>query len=361
MKLKKIISGVFFVTSFVSCSMKSEYSGDLPLYPNSKAIFVCNQGSSESYNATLSMYQPNSKFLSNDIFYLINGVEIGSYLSSMVINNDLAYATMTNSDIVQVFDSRTIKLVGAVKNIVKPRYVVIVNDSKGYVTSSKQNIITIFNPTTLAVIGTIDVGVTTDKILIHDGYAYVLNSDYGNKIIKINISTDKVEDVLEVAYQPNSLVLDVNRKLWVLSDGGDFTDAKREMPALTCVNLMNFSIEKVFEFADKDAAPMSLTINSANDKLMWISRIGHNTDSENGGVFAMEIMSESLPVEPLIKESDKVFKVVTVDNETDEIYVTALRSKNINGDLIRFTPTGNTIDISVVGINPNEICFRKSK
>ena len=186
---------------------------------------------------------------------------------------------------------------------------------------------------------------------------YVACWSYDDKILVINSDNDVVEDSIKVGKQPNSMVLDKNNHLWVLSDGGfPGSSFGQENASLSQINLSTNTITQTFTFDDIEASPSDLQINNSGDSLFFIYG-NWGTGLSNAGVFAMNINDIELPQTPIIPQQSGIYYALGFDQNKSEIYISNAKDYAQNGEVYRFSSSGIAIDTFLSGINPGSFCF----
>lgn len=332
------------------------FSCEKPIIPDATNIigkqgaYILNQGNFSWSNASLSFLNFDSLKMYNHIFESANNSPLGDVAQSMVIRDSLAYITLNNSGKIYVMNTNTNMFIGKMTGITSPRYIQFVNDDKAYVSDLYQTSISIINPSSLTVTGSIPVGCTSEKMMLIDNKLIVISWSFENKLLIIDVNNDLLIDSLEVGLQPNSMVLDKNKKLWILCDGG-FTGIQggQEFAKLQRINLASMTIEKEFVFSQLSESPIELQINSAKDNLFYI----------NGGIFSMSIDDNNLPETAIIQKETHNFYGLKIHNATASIYACDTKSYIQPGVLYRYTNTGSLVDSFEVGIVPGFICFKE--
>ena len=235
--------------------------GEIPAPDGEDGIlFVLNEGNFQYSNATLSVYDPDTKTVENEAFIKANGMKLGDVAQSMTIADGKGWIVVNNSNVIFAVDPLTVKEKGRIENLTFPRYIHFVNDRKAYGTQLWDNRIAIADPSSYSVTGYIEVpdmkpgSGSTEQMVSYGDYVFCNCWSYQNRIIKIDTRTDKVVASLEVGIQPNSLAIDCNGKLWTVTDGG-YEDSPfgYEPPALVKIDAETFTIEKKFSFTLGDA------------------------------------------------------------------------------------------------------------
>ncbi len=325
----KVFIFLLVLLTIISCKKPTD---ELEKYNFSdNGIFVVNEGNYTYGNSSLSFIDLEADTIYNQIFFKTNGIPLGDVAQSIEILNDYAFVVVNNSGKIFVIDKNTGKYIHTIENLTSPRYVEIINESKAYITDLYSNQITIFNPQTFEITGFIQLGCSTEKILKYENYAFVSNWSYGNKIFKINTDDNLVDTFVNVNLQPNSIVIDKNERLWVLSDGGNDSDtANNEFAALTCFDAKTMELIKKIEFQNKYLSPSHLQINKTFDSLYFLQGSWSDATSE-GGIYKMSVDDNILPEQALIEQNSNRF------------YSYMINSKNqiIIGDALDFSKEGN--------------------
>ena len=329
-------------------------------------VFITNEGNFMSSNASLSYYKANDKEVLNDVFYNTNALPLGDVAQSMVIRDSLAYIVVNNSGKIYVINKNTFKYVSKITGLGSPRHMLFINDAKAYVSDLYAKAITIIDPLSNSIIGTINLDNnnpdleqhSSEKMLLHNKKVYVACWSQDNKILVLNSESDLVEDSITVGKQPNSMVLDKNNQLWVLSDGG-FMGASfgQEKASLTQIDLSNNSIVKTLVFDDIDVSPTHLQINARGDSLFYI--YGSWSMISGAGIHAMSISDVDLPQLALINQQTGLFYALGLDKANNELYISNAKDYSQAGEVYRFTSSGTAIDTFNVGITPGSFCFDK--
>lgn len=321
-------------------------------FSDSAGVFIVNEGNYLQDNASLSFLNLESMKLYNDVFYSANETRLGDIAYSMLINGNTGYIVINNSGRIYSIDARTGRFKGKLTGFDSPRYIHIVNGKKGYVTDLYSMKISIIDPSTFEITGAVDVSNSqhsTEQMAGFANYVFIGCWSYDNKILVLDTITDTIVDSITVTKQPNSLVVDRNNKLWVLSDGGFPGSAYgEEYAALTRINAETKEIEQVMQFPSMDDSPVDLELNGSGDTLYFILR----------GIRRMSINDTGLPSTPLIGMRHNDFYSIAIDKENSVIYAGDPLDYQQNGLLYRFTPDGELIDSFRVGINPGAFCFK---
>lgn len=351
--LLKLSLWALLLCGVAACS-KDDDSIPNPYATPDHALFVVNGGNFQSSNATLSLYNPATKSITNEIFQQANGYKLGDVAQSMTIHGNTGWIVVNNSHIIYAVDLATMKEKGRITGINSPRWICFASDDKAYISRMYSNEITIINPRTYAVTGKItctnmeaSTG-STEQMVIDGNYLYVSCWSYQKEILKIDTTTDKVVATLEVGIQPASLHMDRNHKLWTLCDGGGWegNPIGYEAPKLCRIDPATMTVEKEFTFTKGDYFA-KVTINGAKDTLYWIK----------GGIYAFSVDGNTLPTSPVVAGDNAYFYSMTIDPKTNEIYAADAIDYQQQGIVYRYSATGSPIDSFYVGVIPENFCW----
>lgn len=344
-----------------SCSLSDGSDGlDTPLQANeARGVFICNEGNYTYGNASVSFYDVETDRIIEPLPLHHNGYlfPLGDVCQSMYLQGDKGFIVVNNSSKVYVIDIRTNNYLGKIDQLTSPRYIEFINEQKAYITDLYNPAITIIDPRDYTKIGMIPVGGGTEQTVRYKNRVFACSWSYSNQIFMIDTDSDQKIGSLTVTLQPNSMVLDRNNKIWVLSDGshGD-SPMGQEIPALTRIDPETFTIESVFPFDEMECAPTKLTINGTKDRLYFLNSA---TSDNRDGVYSMSIDAEELPSMPLISEKpNELFYTVGVDPSTGDIYVSDAIDYTQKGIIFRYDANGTLLKTFKAGIIPGSFCFR---
>lgn len=340
----------------VGCKPDSP-SNPQPIPNADHGVFVCNEGNFNYDNASLSFYDPAANTVVARLPLYHNGYlfPLGDVCQSMFINKGRGFIVVNNSAKIYVIDTKTNAYIGKIGGLTSPRYIHFVSDTKAYVSDLYSNSMTIINPSTLEITGYLPVGRSTESMVADGGSLYVTSWSYSRKVYKIDTATDRVTDSMTVPLQPNSIVLDRNRKLWVLSDGSyEGSPAGHEPAALTRIDAASFALEQSYTFADIAASPSKLAISGDGDRLFYL-----NTGGDNAGLFSMSNTgADALPTVPFIAAQGRLFYALGIDPRNSDIYISDAIDYMQRGVVFRYTSAGELITTFKVDIIPGSFCFK---
>lgn len=310
--------------------------------------------------SSLSFYDPATKQVVNHVFQARNGAPLGDVAQSMTIWNNLGFIVVNNSGKIYIIDSSSAEFKGSITGLSSPRYIHIINSEKAYVTDLYARKITIFNPTTFRKTGKISVSNSTsefgqhatEQMVQYKNLVFANCWSYDNKILVINTNTDQLVDSIEVFKQPNSLVIDKDDKIWVLTDGGfEGNSYGYEKPGLLKIDAETREIERSFRFTLGEH-PLGLCLNAGKDSLLFLNR----------HVWKMATSDKKLPVQPFITSAYTNlyggFYSLAIDPSNSEIYVGDAIDHAQNGVVRRYNTSGKLIDEFKVGISPGGFAFK---
>jgi DNA-binding beta-propeller fold protein YncE len=278
----------------------------------------------------------------------------------MTLWNNLGFIVVNNSGKIYIIDSSTAEFKGSVTGLSSPRYIHVINSEKAYVTDLYARKITIFNPSTFHATGDIPVSNSssefsqhpTEQMIQYKNLVFTNCWSYDNKILVIDTDTDQLIDSIEVFKQPNSLVIDRDNKIWVLTDGGFEGSAYGyERPGLLKIDAETREIERSFRFPLGEH-PRSLCLNAGKDSLLFLNR----------HVWKMAVSDKKLPEQPFIQSAYTSlyggFYSLAVDPSNSELYVGNAIDHAQNGMVYRYSPSGKPVDQFKVGISPGGFAFK---
>jgi YVTN family beta-propeller protein len=306
-------------------------------------VMVVNEGNFGWGNGSLSLYRPQDKIVSNNVFSQANNsVPLGDVVQSAFQYNERIYVVANNSSKIEIIDEASFVSIATITGFNSPRYFLPINASKAYVSDLYSSSIQIVDINSKSINGSISANGWTEKMLLYEDTAYVCEMSADN-VLLINTTNDLVLDSIKVGIQPNSLVIDKNNKIWVLCDGG-FNES---LPQLLRINPQTRQIEVTLSFQNLSDSPNNLCINSSKDQLYFL----------NSDLFKMKITDLNLPTIPIFSGANKTFYGLGLAPNSDNIYVADAVDYVQNGQVYRLDSIGNTLDQFSSGIIPGNFLF----
>ena len=357
--MKNFLFLIICVLGLFSCA-KSPIDTVFFDFTGNSGVYIVNEGNFMYGNSSLSFYDPITKRVVNHVFQARNGAPLGDVAQSMIIWNNLGFIVINNSGKIYIIDSSTAEYKGQITGLSSPRYIHVINSQKAYITDLYARKITIFNPTTFEKTGIIKVGNSksefnqhsTEQMIQYKNLVFTNCWSYDNKILVIDSNTDQLVDSIEVLKQPNSMVIDRNNKIWVITDGGfEGSPYGYEQAGLLKIDAETREIERSFRFTLGDH-PLNLCINPSKDTIFFLNR----------HVWKMAVTEKRLPEKPFIASeytsSTGGFYSLGIDPASSEIYLGDAIDHRQNGMVRRYASSGKLIDEFKVGISPGDFAFK---
>ena len=321
-----------------------------------RAVFVVNEGSFGSGNASISMIDLLSNQMYPDVFQTVNNFPLGDVAQSMSIHNGKGYIVVNNSQKIEVINSVTLESMATISGFQSPRHFAA-KGNRGYVSDWFSNRIAVVDLSTNTIISSIAVGNGPEQLLITGNKLFVANVggfDTDSTVSVIDLQTETVTATLSAGNNPNSLQLDANGKLWVLSGGttgpdfigGTADDIGGSLRKIDPVSLIT---ESTYNFSASEH-PVKLQISGNRTDLYFLNGM----DGYTGKITKMNIAG-GLPVQPLV---DRLFYGLGIDHTNGDLYGGYAPGFTSSGYVLRYNSSAVLIDSMQTGIAPNGFCFR---
>ncbi len=335
-----------------------------------KGVIVLCEGNFNSGNASLSYYDMETREVENGVFQRANDRKLGDTGQSITMDDGVAYIAMENSGIVWKMDAKTFRVMGqftAQSNtdckMINPRYVHLVSKNKAYITDLYSPYITVIDPQTMQYTKSIATGqnkkngyASTEEMVQVGKEVFTNCWSYSRNILIIDTERDEVTDSIVLdSWQPKSMVVDANEKLWVITDGGYSTGEDSfgdDVPHLYRINPKSREVE--------------LDIAMETDESLVqiaVSPDGHTLYVLNNDVYEMDVTDNALPSSPFlyapVDKNGTRHKLYGIDvNPTNgEIFLADAVDYRQAGVVYRYSRGGELIDQFRVGILPNHFAF----
>lgn len=308
-------------------------------------VFIINEGNFGWGNGSVSFFDRADSKVYNHLFQKANDRALGDVPQSMFIMDSLGFIVVNNSGKVEVINMESFISVNTITGLTSPRYFLPVSESIAYVSDLYSGSVTLVRLDDFTIIKTIETGMSTEQMIKIGDELFVANWSGGNKILVIDIVEGKLVDTIAVIMEPNSMVLDKHRKLWVLCSGGFLNE---EMPGIIRIDPVTREKEKIFRFSMLESSPSHLCINGSGDTLYYL----------NNGIFQMPVTETEIPSDPLV-QNGKLFYSIGIDPESGIIYAADAIDYQQKGKVFRYMPEGALKDSFDVDIIPGSFVFNR--
>ncbi len=314
------------------------------------AVFIVNEGNFTAGNASLTYFNHQSGEVEQQVFYRKNNAPLGDVANSISFDNNSIYLVVNNSHLVYKINSETGVYEAKTIELTSPRHFIKTDDHRALISDLYENNLTMVNTENMEIISKIPIGRTSENLLKLDNDVFISNwSAYNqdlknNMVLVLNTMSLEITDSIQVGIEPNSMVLDNDNNLWVLSSGGFLNE---ERPSLLKIDSESKLILQRFIFEDISSSPTKLSINPAGNTLYFI----------NKDIFQMDISVPTLSATIFVKASESSkFYSLGVGSDFD-IYISDANDYTRNGTVYRYSPQGILKQEFEAGIIPGAIGF----
>jgi YVTN family beta-propeller protein len=353
MMRKLLLQGAVFsllALGFVSCDSDDNNGTWTDPEVTTTGIYILNNGNWGANDAKLSYYNVDTKTVTADVFYNMNGEQkLGDLAQDMTVYGSRMYITVTGSNKIFITD-RSAKILRTIdpKNgdkPMEPRYTKTYN-GKVYVTTQSGYVLRI-DTTSMAVDKQIKVGSYPEQMTIVNNNLYVANSGQGadNTVSVVNLST-YTETKIPVIINPEKITSDRYGNIYVISTG-DYGDIR---PTLQKINPDTKAVSVIgTDIATRMAASgdkLFLIYMDPTDYSATVAAKLYYYDIAKG-----EVVKQSFVMPPSATDLDKA-SVISIDPGNSDIYISTTDSVT-KGSVYKFSSSGQyQTKFSSEGLNP---------
>lgn len=272
---------------FTSCSNDDDtVIPIIPLGDYENGILISHEGNFGQGNASVSYVSYDFTTVENGVYNAVNSNALGDTAQSITFYDDLAYIVLNVSNSIEIVKRYTFEAVGSITvGLNNPRYMTISN-GKGYVsnwgdfTPSEDDYIAVIDLTSNTVIDTINSSYLPEQMITIGTNVYVATGVFGNgnQVDVINALTDELTQSITVGDSPNSMQLDSDGDLWVLSSDN-----------LIEIDPNTNTVAQTLSFDGSVSFPSELNFDNGN---LYIYA--------SGAVYKMSETATTFPITPII-------------------------------------------------------------
>ncbi len=345
--MKPIFFLLFALLSLAACKHEDdEMPPDTSLVPieRGEGVFILNEGAFNAGNASVDFFRyPDNRQFSN-IYETQNGQALGDVLQSMTLFGDRAFLVVNNSQKIVVVDPADFKGTTSIGPFPSPRYLLPLPSGKAYLSDLFSNFIYRVDLANLQKIDSIAAGGWTEEMVRIGGEIFVANR-FTKNIYVIDTLSNQMVDTLEVGFDPASMAVDINGKLWVLCSGDSFGP---ELGGIWRLDPATRQVEAQFGFTDFDTgtAPKIRT-NSVGNVLYFLKK----------DIFKMGIEDGALPSNPIVSSGGRTLYALEIHPITSEIFTSDAVDFAQRGTVYLYSHDGVEIQSMEAGVAPNGFLF----
>jgi len=343
--MKHVCSMLLLV--LIGCATAPEPSTPEDSAPTAQGVYVLNEGLWGQSNASLSLFDPLSRVVQQNVFAGANGRPLGDVANFITVYQQLAFIVLNGSDKIEVIETDTQKSRGTIvlPAGLSPRQFALVNDSVALVTNLYDASVSILSLRSYAEVSRLPVGANPEGIAIASGKAFVANSGLGSghSVSMIDLSTLSPAGTLDVGDNPSDIVALDAFRVAVLCAGayGDYQDPNDDTPAkLIIIDALQQTVVDSLLIGDH-----AFRMATDGNGIVYIP--GANA------VFRVDTRL------PLSRETfvAGVFYGVGVDTVTGDVYVADARTFSIPGEVRIFSSAGVDKGRFDAGLIPGRFAF----
>ena len=200
--------------------------------PSTKAVFIANEGLFPSGVGTLSLYDPSTKMVEHNIFQKANVYNAGAVVNSVFLDGNRLFLVVNADAVVYVINTETHVVEAKFENLGSPRYVAKVSEDRYFISDWGIQGVHVLNMKTKSINKTLPTGFGPERMLLYKDRMFIVNQGgfengarkNDSTIVAYDINADTIMATIRVGRNPNSLVMDAENRLWVLSGGEEDTD-----------------------------------------------------------------------------------------------------------------------------------------
>jgi DNA-binding beta-propeller fold protein YncE len=341
-KLKNLIKLFIVIAIFSGCKRDRIPVPDIKhaVIPPQKVFVVC-EGNFGWGNGAVSMVSLKDETVIEDNFKYVNNRNLGDVVQSITLINNNYFIVVNNSNKIEVVDTSSFKSVKIISGFQSPRYILPLNENIGLVSELYANKIDLKN---LSILQEIEFRGWSEKMIKVDDKIFVSNI-YSSKLYVLNENSLSITDSIEAGTFVNSLIVDKNKKLWILSRGDNLESRQGKLYRYNPQNL-NKELELTFSLA---AEPKSLCTNLAKDSLWFIHK----------NVYSMSINALTLPTEPVVYSlQNQLFNGLGIEPSNSNIWISDAKDYQRKGQVFKYNSKAVLLKTYPVGIIPSEFLFK---
>ncbi|HAD96567.1 MAG TPA: hypothetical protein DCG19_04120 [Cryomorphaceae bacterium] len=331
-----------------------------PAPPEATAdVIIVNKGVSPSGIGTLSIYKPLTGEVEHNVFQKVNAYNTRAVAQSVLVDGDITFLVVSGEGIVYILNTADMKVIAKIDGMISPRYVIKADENKYYISDWGIGGVHVLNLSARKLVREIETGAGPENMLIYKDRLFVVNSggtvdgllQTDSTVTVIQTETDTIMDTIIVGENPNSLQLDKNNKLWVLSPGSTkFPVENSTFGDLRIIDPDSLEPLDTLTFADNLLKPRYLKIDKDGELLYFLS------DQGAADIYVHSVGDTSLPVMPFITGN---FNCLEYDGEEERLYAGDQRGETQPGQVQVFSLDGEEMDKFEVGYVPINFGFKR--
>lgn len=322
-----------------------------PLGDYEDGYFVVNEGPFQNGTGTITFIGDDGT-TSQDVYYKVNGEDLGNIVNSMTIEDDKGYIVVNNSNKVIVVNRYTMEKEATISGngILNPRFFAV-GSGKGFISNwgdplnTEDDFISVIDLASNSLLDAIPVGEGPERMLVIGQKLFVcLKGGYGhnNKVLVIDTANNSILETLTVGYVPNSIVEDSKGDVRVLCGGIPSWTGNETAGALYEIDPGNYNGSSI-EFEVTEHPEL---MNTESSNLYY--QLGDK-------VFQMSNSDTQVPTTS-IEGITGPFYAMNILNA--ELYATDAKDFSSEGDLkIYNLGSGQLIETITTGIIPGQVVF----
>lgn len=334
-----ILCGIILFSTACSSDDDNGPGDSTQVLEKGKYGVVINEGGFQQGNASLGLYEIDTREYSPNFFQSISGNPLGDVFQSIYILDEIVYLIVNNSSTIEVLGLNPLEHLGSITNLPSPRFMASANGF-GYVSNLFGNVINVVDLDEMSVINTIEFpGWSEEMIWVGENLLIACPTCPALYLMDVNEGT--IIDSVQIG--PNSSFL---RKL---SNGNilSFSTGSFDGEVLPSILLLDGELNPV---DSREIVPSGF-IGAAewdeiNSRLLYF----------DNNLMYIEVNNNQLSSPQTLFSVDEPASAYGISlGSTGQIYLTNARDFSSIGEVIIYGEDGTLIDRFEAGVVPSAV------